>query len=169
VSAGPEIQKLHRRHEVERFDCGNSDLNRFLARYALQNQNANASQTYVGVVGEELIGYYTLVYGEVGFEEAPERIRKGLARYPVPVMVLARLAVSTTWQRRGVGKGLLKDAVLRTDQAADIAGLRAFAVHAKDEQAKAHYEQFGFQPSLTDPYHLCVLLKDLRATLGVGR
>jgi GNAT superfamily N-acetyltransferase len=169
VNSRPEIQKLHRRHDVESFDCGNSDLNRFLARYALQNQNANASQTYVGVAGEELIGYYTLVYGEVGFEEAPERIRKGLDRYPVPVMVLARLAVSTTWQRRGVGKGLLKDAVLRTEQAVDIAGLRAFAVHAKDEQAKAYYEQFGFQPSLTDLYHLCVLLKDLRATLGVWR
>jgi predicted N-acetyltransferase YhbS len=80
-------------------------------------------------------------------------------------MLLARLAVSTSWQGKGVGAGLLKDAMLRTLQAADIAGIRAFAVHAKDDKAKAFYEHFDFVPSPSDPYHLFRLLKDLRTGL----
>jgi GNAT superfamily N-acetyltransferase len=83
-------------------------------------------------------------------------------------MVLARLAVSNNWQRRGVGSALLKDAVLRTLQAAEIAGLRALAVHAKDDEARTFYERYGFVPSPTDPYHLLVLLKDIKRDLGIG-
>lgn len=90
---------------------------------------------------------------------------KGLARHPVPVMLLARLAVSTTWQGCKIGSGLLKDAMLRTLQAADIGGIRAFAIHAKDTPAKQFYERFGFVPSPTDPLHLYRLIKDLRRSL----
>lgn len=89
-------------------------------------------------------------------------LQKGLARHPVPIMLLARLAVHQEWQRKGVGRGLLRDSILRTLQAADIAGIRALAVHAKDDHAKKYYEQFDFVSSPTDPLHLFVLLKDLR-------
>ncbi|HLH20599.1 MAG TPA: GNAT family N-acetyltransferase [Bryobacteraceae bacterium] len=161
-----QIEKLHRRHAVDDFDCGRDALNRFLTRYALQNQQAGASQTYVALAGEELVGYYTLVVGQVEYGGAPERLKKGLARHPVLLMILARLAVAASWQGKGLGAGLLKDALLRTLQAAEIAGIRAFAVHAKDDTAKAFYEHFDFVPSPSDPYHLFLLLKDVRAMLG---
>jgi GNAT superfamily N-acetyltransferase len=157
------IEKLARSHAVEKFDCGEQPLNRFLTRYAFQNQQANASQTYIGLSSEDVIGFYTLVVGEVAYDDAPERLKKGLARYPVPIMLLARLAVSLDWQGRGVGAGLLRDAILRSLQAADIAGIRAMTVHAKDDSARAFYERYGFIQSPTDPLHLYVLIKDLRS------
>lgn len=162
---GFRIEKLRRDHPVDSFTCGRDELDRFLIRYALGNQQANASQTYIGLHDQEVIGFYSLVVGEVAFGDAPERLTKGLARHPVPVMLLARLAVSTPWQGRKIGFGLLKDAMLRTLQAADIGGIRAFAVHAKDEPAKQFYERFGFVPSPTDPLHLYRLIKDLRRSL----
>jgi GNAT superfamily N-acetyltransferase len=99
-------------------------------------------------------------------EEAPERLTKGLARHPVPVMLLARLAVDHRRQGHGVGKALLKDAMLRTLQAADIGGIRAFAVHAKDEEARRFYLKFDFIPAPSDPMHLFVLLKDVRRIIS---
>lgn len=156
------IEKLARRHAVDGFDCGEDALNRFLVRFALPGQQANASQTYVGLADETVIGFYTLVVGEVRYDDAPERLTKGLARHPVPVMVLARLAVSADWQGKGVGAGLLRDAVLRTLQAADIVGIRALAVHAKDDRARAFYQRFDFVSAPTDPLHLFALIKDLR-------
>jgi len=131
-------------------------------------QQANASRTYVGLADTTVIGFYTLVVGDGAFEDAPERLTKGLARHPVPLMVLARLAVSASWQGKGVGAGLLKDAMRRTVEAADIAGIRAFAVHAKDEAASAFYRHFDFVPSPTDPLHLFLLVKDLRRAVGHG-
>jgi GNAT superfamily N-acetyltransferase len=161
-----KIEKLSRTHDIDSFDCGKEPLNRFLMRYALLNQKAGASQTYVAVDGTAVIGYHSLVVGEVAFDQASERLKKGLARHPVPVMVLARLAVAVGRQGQGIGAGLLKDAMLRTLQAADIAGIRAFIVHAKDDAAKGFYERYDFTASPTDPYHLFVLLKDVRASLG---
>jgi GNAT superfamily N-acetyltransferase len=160
------IEKLQRSHAVEGFDCGREALNQFLTCYAHQNQQAGASTTYVALnERDEVIGYYTLVVAEVRYDDAPERLTKGLARHPVPLMLLARLAVATAWQGKGLGAGLLKDAMLRTLQAADIAGIRALAVHAKDDEAKAFYEHFDFVASPTDPYHLFLLLKDVRAAV----
>jgi GNAT superfamily N-acetyltransferase len=160
------IEKLKRDHAVDAFDCGQEPLNRFLRRFALANQQANASQSYVGVADQVVIGFYTLVVGEVQYEAVAERLTKGLARHPVPVMVLARLAVSKDWQGKGVGAGLLKDAILRTLQAAEIAGIRAMVVHAKDNAARAFYERFGFAGAPTDPLNLYVLTKELRAAAG---
>lgn len=159
------IEKLARSHAIDDFDCGREALNRFLIRYALQNQQAGASQSYLALAGDQVLGYYTLVVGQVDYDAAPQRLKKGLARHPAPIMLLARLAVSTDWQGKGLGSGLLKDATLRTLQAAEIAGIRAFVVHAKDEEAKAFYERFDFLASPTDPYHLFRLLKDIRASL----
>jgi GNAT superfamily N-acetyltransferase len=159
------VEKLRRSHAVESFDCGREALNRFLIRYALQNQQAGASQTYLALADEAVAGYYTLVVGQVDYDGAPARLKKGLARHPVPIMLLARLAIATQWQGKGLGSGLLKDAMLRTLQAADIAGIRAFAVHAKDELAREFYERYDFIASPTDPCHLFRLLKDIRALL----
>lgn len=159
------IEKLHRRHAVEGFDCGQEPLNRFLVRYAFPNQQANASQTYLGLADEEVSGFYTLVVGEIAYAEASARMTKGLAHHPIPVMILARLAVSIAWQGKEIGAGLIKDALARTLQAADIAGIRAMVVHAKDDNARAFYEHFGFANSPTDSRHLYVLIKDLRRAI----
>lgn len=163
---GFRVEKLTRGHAVDAFDCGQEALNRFLVRYALANQQANASQTYVGLADDVVIGFHTLVVSEVAHADAPERMSRGLARHAVPVMLLARLAVSSQWQGRGVGAGLLRDAVIRTIRAADIAGIRALVVHAKDEEARNFYRRFDFQDSPTDPLHLFALLKDLRNLQG---
>lgn len=163
--ASVRIEKLQRNHAIDVFDCGREALNRFLIRHALQNQQAGASQTYVALSDQEVAGYITLVVGSVEYNGAPERLTKGLARHPVPIMLLARLAVAVSWQGKGLGAGLLKDAMMRTLHAADIAGIRAFAVHAKDDEARAFYEHFNFVPSPADPLHLFRLLKDIRADL----
>jgi len=161
------VQKLDASHDVDGFDCGKEPLDRFLQRHALVNQKAGSAQTYVVCRGEQRVaGYYSLAVGAVEHAEAPGRVSTGLARHPIPVMLLARLAIDRAEQGKGLGKALLKDALLRTAQAADIAGIRALLVHAKDDEARAWYEQFDFEPSPTDPYHLFLLMKDLRALLG---
>lgn len=164
MSQAFRIEKLRRDHPIDGFTCGSEELDRFFKRYAFGNQQANASQTYVALHGAEIIGFYSLVVGEVAYGDAPDRLTKGLAHHPVPIMLLARLAVGIPWQRRRIGSYLLRDAILRTLQAADIVGIRAFAVHAKDESAKRFYERYGFVPSPTDPLHLYRLTKDLRRT-----
>ena len=166
MTAGFRIEKLRRDHPVDGFSCGREELDRFLLRHALTNQQANASQTYLGLHEAAIVGFYSLVVGEVAYGDAPERLTKGLARHPVPIMLLARLAVSQDWQGRGLGAGLLKDAMRRTLQAAEIGGIRAFAVHAKDAPARRFYEHFNFVASPTDPLHLFLLLKDIRALLS---
>jgi GNAT superfamily N-acetyltransferase len=166
VNAARRIEKLGPHHAIASFDCGREQLNRYLLRFAWSHQQAGAAQTYVGLVGDTIVGYYTLVVGEVAREEAPERLVKGLARHPVPIMLLARLAVDRRSHGLGVGKALLRDALQRTVQAADIAGIRAFAVHAKNEEAQAFYLKFDFIPSPTDPLHLFILLKDVRRIIS---
>lgn len=166
MSETRRIEKLRREHVLDAFDCGQSDLNLWLVKHALQNQGASAAQTYLGLVNNTVVGYYSLAAAQVEYADAPERLRKGLARHPVPIMLLARLAVHKDWQGKGIGRALLRDAVLRTLQAADIAGIRALAVHAKDDAARQYYEQFDFISSPVDPLHLFVLLKDLRKTVA---
>lgn len=166
MTPGFRIEILRREHPIDGFTCGSAGLDRFLVRYAFTNQQANASRTYLAPHDAEVIGFYTLVVSEVAFADAPEQLRKGLARHPVPVMLLARMAVSTVWQGRKVGAGLMKDAMLRTLQAADIAGIRALAVHAKDDSARRFYEHLEFFPSPTDPLHLFRLIKDIRHMAG---
>lgn len=166
MSEAFRVEKLRRDHPVDGFACGRPELDRFLIRHALGSQQASATQTYLGLAGTEVAGYYTLVVGQVAHAQAPERVTKGLARYPIPIMLLARLAVATSWQGRGLGAGLLKDAMRRTVQAAEIGGIRAFVTHAKNEAARRFYEHFGFVPSPTDPLHLFVLVKDVRRAIS---
>ena len=161
MSALGPVEKLRADHDLTTFDCGKEELNRFLQRFALANQQANSTQTYVACRDKVVVGYYSLTVGAVAHAMATERVRKAMPRYPISVMILARLAVDERQAGQGLGKALLKDALLRTAQAADIAGIRALLVHAKEEDAKAFYEHFDFEPSPTDPYHLFLLMKDL--------
>jgi GNAT superfamily N-acetyltransferase len=160
------IEKLGRGHGVDAFDCGQPALNRFLQKHAWQSQQAGASQTYLALEGDTVAGFHSLVVGQIEYADAAERLTKGLARHPVPVVILARLAIASDRQGQGLGAGLLKDAMLRTLAAADIAGIRAFIVHAKDDVARRFYERFDFQPSPADPNHLFLLIKDIRSALG---
>src|SRR5258708_40294825 len=107
VSETRSIEKLRREHVLDAFDCGQPDLNGWLIRHALQNQGASAAQTYVGLVNDAVVGYYSLAAGQVEYADAPERLRKGLARHPVPIMLLARLAVHKDWQGEGIGRAPL--------------------------------------------------------------
>jgi len=162
-----EPRPLQKNDPVADFNCGNEALNRFLQRFAFQSQQSQSARTYVTLTDSgEVAGYYTLAYGSVEYEDASVRTKKGLARHPVPVMILARLAVARNFQRAGLGKALLRDACLRTLQAADIAGLRAIVVQAKDDNAKRFYERYHFEPFPSDPFKLTLLLKDLVALVA---
>jgi GNAT superfamily N-acetyltransferase len=159
--------RLEKSDPVERFDCGVEPLNVYLRHHALAAQSANGARTYVARTAEgEIAGYHTLAFGSVDVADAPDRMRKGLARHPVPVMLLARLAVSERFRGHGLGGGLLLDACSRTLQAADIAGLRAMVVDAKDGTASRFYRHFHFQPfGDSQPDRLFLLISDLRKTL----
>lgn len=165
-SAYSAVRKLSTNDQVDAFDCGQAALNQFLQRYALLNQKANSAQSYVCCQGDVVVGFYSLAVGSVHPNAAPPRVMKGVARHPVPVMILARLAVDKEHQGKGLGQALLKDALLRTAQAADIAGIRCLLVHAKDDAARLWYESWEFDPSPTDPYHLFLMLKDLKGMLN---
>lgn len=160
------VRKLAATDQVDAFDCGQAALNQFLQRYALVNQKAGSAQTYVCCRDDVVVGFYSLVVGSVDPEAAPSRVMKGLARHPVPVMILARLAVDTQHQRKGLGQALLRDALLRTAQAADIAGIRCLLIHAKDDAARRWYESWEFEPSPSDPYHLFMMIKDINGLLS---
>ena len=114
-------QALADRRRFDAFDCGQTALKQFLQRHALVNQKANSAQSYVCCQGHAMVGFCSLAVGSVDPKDAPSRIMKGLAWHPVPAMILARLAVDKEHQPRGLGRALLKDALLRTAQAADIA------------------------------------------------
>jgi GNAT superfamily N-acetyltransferase len=160
------VEKLRFDHETESFDCGKAELNRFLDRFAFVSQRANTAQTYVVCRGNRVVGYYSLTVGQADHQDAPARISKGIARHPIPLMILARLAIDSQEQGKGLGAALLKDALLRCAAAADIAGIRALFVHAKNEEATAFYQHFNFQPSQTDPHHLFLLMKDVTQMIG---
>ena len=160
------VRKLAGSDVVESFDCGQAALNQFLQRFALVNQKSNSAQTYVCCHGGVVVGFFSLAVGSVDPATAAPRVIKGIPKHPVPVMILARLAVDVQHQGAGLGKALLKDALLRTAQAADIAGIRALLVHAKDETSRQWYLNWEFEPSPSDPFHLFLLVKDLKAMVS---
>ncbi len=163
MSGGSE--KIHRPqplrpgHDLSGFDSSSPPLDEWLRRRALPNQHSGASRTYVVSSGGRVIGYYALANGAVTQTEATGRVRRNMPD-PVPVMVIGRLAVDRTHQGRGLGRALLRDAMLRTLQAAQIAGIRAILVHAISEDAKLFYERCGFRVSPTDPMTLMVTVAD---------
>lgn len=152
-------------HDLGAFDCAVPVLNNYLRKFALQNQRNQSARTYVATRGACVVGYFTLAAGSARREETPVRVAKGLAAHPVPVILLARLAVDVAEKGKGLGTGLLKDALLRSVHAAEIIGCRAVMVHAKDAAAGAFYQHFGFEPAPSDPFRLYLLMKDIKAGL----
>lgn len=167
------IEKLTQAHSVAGFECSNATLDTWLKRFAWTNQRAETAKTYVAHRGahpgahggDRVVGYHALVAGSVLKHEAPERIGQGIPNHPVGVIVLARLAVDRSEQGKGLGKALLRDALARISQAADLVGVRAVLVHAIDDPAREFYLHHGFQPSPLDPMALMMLMKDLRASI----
>ncbi len=157
----PEL--LTKAHDVSKFGCGKPPLNQYIKKYALINQEKDSSRTYVTVREDRIVGYYTLSFGSISHEEAVEKIKEEMPGYPIPIILLARLAVDVKEKGNRLGEGLLRDAMLRTIQAADIAGLRAMITHAKDEDAKGFYEKYGFESSPTNELHLMLSINNIRA------
>jgi GNAT superfamily N-acetyltransferase len=165
-SALSNVEAISDLHDISQFDCGGHEsLNDWLKRFALANQKNESARTYVVHRNRLVDGYYSISAGAVSTDEAPARISKGLARHPIPVILLARLAVDKNEKGTGLGKALLKDALFRIAHAADIVGARAVLVHAIDEPAKQFYLHFGFEPSPVHELQLVLLMKDLRRSL----
>ena len=152
-------------HDVSAFESGTPALDDWLRRHARRNQEGGGARTYVVCAGNRVVGYYALAAGAVAQAEATGRARRKMPE-PVPVMVLGRLAIDQGFQGRGLGRALVRDAVLRTLQAADLVGIRAILVHAISEDARRFYERCGFQPSPVDPMTLMITLADARKALG---
>jgi ribosomal protein S18 acetylase RimI-like enzyme len=156
-------------HRLDRFDCGKPTLDEWLRAHALDNEG-KASRTYVvtAAVGEEaghVVGYYTLANGSVVRSEVPKKIRQGLPN-PVPVMVLGRLAVDKDHSGRRIGPALLREAMQRTLEASQIAGLRALIVHAMDDEAVSFYAKYGFQVFPAGTRTMFLPIVTLREALG---
>lgn len=158
-------EKLSSSHRTESFDSGNSQLDDWLKRRALKNELEGASRTYVLCAGKVVVAYYCLANGAVAQTVATGRVRRNMPD-PIPVMVIGRLAVDRHWQGKGIGRALLRDAILRTLQAAEIAGIRAILVHAISADAKQFYEKCGFTASPIDPMTLTVKVNDATASLS---
>lgn len=155
-------EPLGAQHRLEGFDCGQPALNDWLLRHARQAQGSGSAKTFVVVDDDRVAGYFSLTVGQIDTLDAPERIRKGMGQYPLPVVILARLAVSIQDQGRGIGFGLLQDAIRRTMLIAEHAGIRAMLTHPIDEDAARFYTRFGFIASPLREQQLLLLLKDAR-------
>ena len=149
-------------HRLAEFDSGKPALNEWLLRHATQAQASGSACTFLALDGQRVAGYFSLTVGQVDTAEVTERVRKGMGSYPIPVVILARLAVSVQDQGRGIGAGLLQEAIVRTLQLAEIAGVRALLTHLIDEQAARFYRRFGFEASPIREQQLLLLLKDAR-------
>jgi predicted N-acetyltransferase YhbS len=158
------LEPLADHHEIEEFNSGEASLDGWLRRRARANQVSGASRTFVVCEGKKVIGHYALACGAVTVETAPGRFRRNMPD-PIPVAVLARLAVDHGWQGKGLGRALFRDAARRVAQAADAIGIRGIVVHAISSEAKKFYLALGFDPSPREPMMLMVTLPDVRAAL----
>ena len=157
-------------HELAAFASGEPALDDWLRRHARASHASGSTRVYVTTTIEDtrrVVGYYALAAAQVQPAEASVRLAKGQPSHrAVPVVLLARLAVDWSHQARHVGSSLLRDAMLRVLRAADEIGVRALLVHAKHDRARSWYEQYGFEPSPTDPLNLVLLVKDLKQFLA---
>lgn len=153
---------LEERHNCEPFCCGESVLDTWLKIRARRNEASGASRTYVITRNNDVVGYYSLAVGSVSHTIVPGKMRRNMPD-PIPVMLLARLAVDKSLQGQGIGRALLRDAILRTEQAAHIAGIRAILVHALHERARLFYVNCGFTPSPINELTLMLPLSAVRA------
>jgi GNAT superfamily N-acetyltransferase len=156
------VELLNENHVLDQFDCGEHEsLTTWLRKFARVNQSGNSTRTFVVHRSGRVIGYYSLAASSIRKEEASTRSAKGQPNHPVPVILLARLAIDKTEQRQGLGPALLKDALQRCRRAAKEIGARAILVHAIDEKAKGFYRHFGFEDCAVDDLHLMLLMKDI--------
>jgi hypothetical protein len=158
-------QALGANHVLEDFDCGKPGLNDWLLRHARQAQASGSAKTFIVTDGHRLAGYYSLAVGQIDTLEAPDRVRKGMGGYPIPVVILARLAVAMQDHGRGIGIGMLQDAIRRTVAISEQAGVRALLTHPIDVDAERFYLRFGFEASPAQEKQLLLLLKDARRLL----
>lgn len=150
-------------HRFDDFSSGSPMLDDWLKKRALANQVSGASRTFVTCEAGTVVGYYALASSAVSVARVPGRFRRNMPD-PIPVVVLARLAVASGHQRRGIGRALFQDAARRVINAADAIGIRGMIVHAISEDAVAFYRNLGFDPSPLDRMTLMVTLADLRAS-----
>ena len=160
MPSAPEPLAPH--HRTENFDSGVVSLDEWLKRRAAMNQVGGASRTFVALEGGNIVGYYALASSAINVDATPGRFRRNMPD-PVPVVVLARLAVARSHHGRGLGRALFRDAAGRVIQAADAIGIRGMIVHAISDGAKAFYLKLGLTPSPLEPMTLMVTLADLRA------
>lgn len=153
-------------YQLVDFICGIDSLDDWLKRRAYPNQVSGASRTYVVAEGKKVVGYYCLASGALALNQSPSAIRRNMPD-PIPVAILGRLAIDTSWQGKGLGVALLQDAVMRTTQAAGILGIYGLLVHALSVEAKAFYEHHGFIASPTQPMTLILSLKQNCVANGV--
>jgi GNAT superfamily N-acetyltransferase len=155
--------------QLDGFDCGKASLNEWLERHARQAHASGSARTFAVVDktrgGHQVVGYYSLTVGQVDTLAVPERIRKGMGQYPIPVVLLGRLAVDQGHQRQGIAPGLLRDAIRRALTIAEQAGVRAMMTHPLDADAANFYLHFGFIPSPAGQGMLLLLLKDAQRLL----
>ncbi|MGA7981947.1 MAG: GNAT family N-acetyltransferase [Chromatiaceae bacterium] len=159
-------EPLHADHRIDAFDCGKPALDTWLMRHARQAQASGSAKTFIVGEGDHVAGYYSLTVGQVDTADAPPRVSKGMGRYPIPVVILARLAVSRHYQGRGIGAAMLRDAIRRTLTIAEQAGIRALLTHPIDDNAARFYQRFGFMPSPLREQQWLLLLKDARRLLA---
>lgn len=157
-----EPQPLAARHRLDEFDSGKPALTDWLQRHARQAQGSGSARTFVVCDGDRVAGYYSLTVGQIDTLDAPERVRRGMGQYPIPLIILARLAVDLDYQKRGLGFSLLQDAIRRTLAVAEHAGIRALLTHPLDAEAEAFYRRFGFESTPENAHQLILLLKDAR-------
>jgi GNAT superfamily N-acetyltransferase len=155
-------------HERADFSCGRSTLDDFIRARVSQYEKRRLGKTFVAVAtgDKRVIGYYTLAAGAVGFEHLPADASRKLPKHPVPVVLLARLAVDQSAQGRGLGEGLLLDALQRTLDLSSGLGVHAVEVDALDDAAAAFYRKYGFTPLLDDPLHLYLPISTVEDLLG---
>ena len=159
-------ERITREHDLAAFDSGVHGLDYWLKRWALSNDLEGGSRTYVVCAADRrVVAYYSLATGAVTHQVAGSRVIGIGMPQPVPVVVLGKLAVDQAYQGKGLGTGLLRDAVLRTLQAAEIIGIRAILLHAASEEAKRFYEKHGFYPSEVEPMTMMITLADAQAAL----
>lgn len=157
-------EALRPEHKLASFDCGKPPLNEFLKRHALDKGNAMLSRTYVVTSGLEVVGYYTLAHATVEQSTAPKKMGRGMPS-SIPVMLMARFAVDSRFQGRGLGRSLFVDALRRTGAVikSGAAPVRLFVVDAKDEEAKAFYERFDMIAAPSNPLRLYLSYRSVRA------
>jgi predicted N-acetyltransferase YhbS len=161
-------EKLTSDHDLSQFDCGKDPLTSWLKKYALQNQNANHAKTLVITEDDSkvVIGYYS--YAVISVEHCdstPERVSKGLAKHPIPVFLIARLAVDMKYQGRKLGGRLLRRALIHAATISADVPIRAVIVDAIDDDAKEFYRKRDFEPYPADAFRMWLLLTDLLKTM----